>query len=85
MTADEIRNTTIDVVVEMLNLHKNRVTSEAHLINDLGMDSLDSVEMIMELEDRFDIAIKDDEAEKIVTVQGLTEFMVKTVAEFHGE
>jgi acyl carrier protein len=51
-----------------LGVEESQVTPEASFTNDLGADSLDTVELIMELEKEFDLSIPDDEAEKIVTV-----------------
>lgn len=58
----------IDIVAEQLGVDKEKVTPETHFINDLGADSLDTVELVMELEEEFDINIPDDSAEKIETV-----------------
>lgn len=55
-------------IAEKLGVDKNEVTPEASFTNDLGADSLDTVELIMELEKEFDIAIPDEQAEKIQTV-----------------
>ncbi len=56
------------IIVEKLNIDENEVTPEASFTNDLGADSLDTVELIMEFEKEFNIAIPDEEAEKIGTV-----------------
>ena len=56
------------IIVDKLGVDENEVTPEASFTNDLGADSLDTVELIMELEKEFDIAIPDDQAEKISTV-----------------
>jgi len=56
------------IIVDKLGVDENEVTSEASFTNDLGADSLDTVELIMEFEKEFNIAIPDDEAEKIATV-----------------
>ena len=58
----------IDIVAEQLGVDKEKVKTETHFINDLGADSLDTVELVMELEEEFDINIPDDAAEKIETV-----------------
>jgi acyl carrier protein len=58
----------IDIVAEQLGVDKEKVKPETHFINDLGADSLDTVELVMELEEEFDINIPDDAAEKIETV-----------------
>ncbi|MBC8316192.1 MAG: acyl carrier protein [Bacteroidetes bacterium] len=56
------------IIVDKLGVDESEVTSEASFTNDLGADSLDTVELIMEFEKEFDIAIPDDQAEKISTV-----------------
>jgi acyl carrier protein len=56
------------IIVDKLGVDENEVTPEASFTNDLGADSLDTVELIMEFEKEFDIAIPDDQAEKISTV-----------------
>lgn len=56
------------IIVDKLGVDENEVTPEASFTNDLGADSLDTVELIMEFEKEFNIAIPDEEAEKISTV-----------------
>ena len=56
------------IIVEKLGVDESEVTAEASFTNDLGADSLDTVELIMEFEKEFNIAIPDDQAEKIATV-----------------
>ncbi|PCJ00854.1 MAG: acyl carrier protein [Flavobacteriales bacterium] len=56
------------IIVDKLGVDENEVTMEASFTNDLGADSLDTVELIMEFEKEFNIAIPDDQAEKIGTV-----------------
>lgn len=58
----------IKVVVEQLGLEPEKVTKESHFINDLGADSLDTVELLMAFEDEFGLDIPDEQAEKIQTV-----------------
>ena len=57
-----------NIIVDKLGVDENEVTPEASFTNDLGADSLDTVELIMEFEKEFNIAIPDDQAEKISTV-----------------
>ena len=57
-----------DAIVEKLGVEESKVTPTASFINDLGADSLDTVELIMELENRFNIQIPDEDQEKIQTV-----------------
>lgn len=56
------------IIVDKLGVNESEVTNEAGFTNDLGADSLDTVELIMEFEKEFNIAIPDDQAEKIATV-----------------
>jgi acyl carrier protein len=58
----------IDIVGDQLGVSKDQITRETSFVNDLGADSLDTVELVMELEEEFDIHIPDDVAEKIQTV-----------------
>ena len=64
----EIANKVKAIIVDKLGVEESEVTHEASFTNDLGADSLDTVELIMEFEKEFDISIPDDQAEKIQTV-----------------
>lgn len=66
----------IDIVAEQLGVDKEKVKPETHFINDLGADSLDTVELVMEFEDEFDMSIPDEEAEKIQTVGAAIDYIV---------
>ncbi len=63
------------IIVDKLGVDENEVTMEASFTNDLGADSLDTVELIMEFEKEFNIAIPDDQAEKIGTVGQAVEYI----------
>ncbi|PAF49088.1 acyl carrier protein [Helicobacter sp. 12S02232-10] len=63
------------VVVEQLNVDANQVKLEAEFVKDLGADSLDVVELVMALEEKFGIEIPDEQAEKIVTVGDVVKFI----------
>lgn len=65
----------IDIVAEQLGVDKEKITPETSFVNDLGADSLDTVELVMELEEEFDINIPDDAAEKIQTVGQAIKFI----------
>ena len=65
----------IDIIIDKLGVEKNKVTSEANFINDLGADSLDQVELIMQLEEEFDLEISDEEAESLTTVSQVLNFL----------
>ena len=63
------------IVVEQLGVGEDQVTPDASFVDDLGADSLDTVELVMALEEEFDTEIPDDEAEKITTVKQAIEFI----------
>ncbi|MBK8562162.1 MAG: acyl carrier protein [Saprospiraceae bacterium] len=67
------------LIVEKLGVEENEVVPEASFTNDLGADSLDTVELIMELEKEFDISIPDEQAEKIQTVGQAIEYIDKSL------
>ncbi len=65
----------IDIVADQLGVDKEKISHETSFVNDLGADSLDTVELVMELEEEFDITIPDDAAEKIQTVGQAIDFI----------
>ncbi|MDG1147198.1 MAG: acyl carrier protein [Crocinitomicaceae bacterium] len=64
----DVKSKVISIIVDKLGVEENEVATEASFTNDLGADSLDTVELIMEFEKEFNIAIPDDQAENIQTV-----------------
>ena len=62
------RDRVVEIVCEQMGASKDKVTESTSFINDLGADSLDTVELVMEFEDEFDLNIPDEDAEKIQTV-----------------
>jgi acyl carrier protein len=64
----DVRNKVVSIIVDKLGVEESEVTNEASFTNDLGADSLDTVELIMEFEKEFNLSIPDEEAEKIETV-----------------
>ncbi len=68
------------IIVDKLGVEESEVTHEASFTNDLGADSLDTVELIMELEKEFNISIPDDHAENIATVGGAIEYIEKNAS-----
>ena len=64
----EVQKKVVGIIVDKLGVEESEVTNEASFTNDLGADSLDTVELIMEFEKEFNIAIPDDQAENIQTV-----------------
>ena len=63
------------IVAEQLGSGEDEITNESSFIDDLGADSLDTVELVMALEEEFDIEIPDDDAEKIATVQAAIDYV----------
>ena len=80
MSSEEIFDKIKEIIVEQLGVAENSVTEEASFIDDLGADSLDIVELIMALEEEFDIEIPDSDAEKVVTVGDVVEYIKDHVA-----
>jgi acyl carrier protein len=70
-----------DIIVEQLGVDASQVTAAASFVDDLGADSLDTVELVMALEEKFEIEIPDDEAEKITTVGEAIEYLKKNAKE----
>lgn len=73
-----VQERVIEIVSEQLGVDKEKVTAETSFVNDLGADSLDTVELVMELEEEFDINIPDDAAEKIQTVGQAVQYIEST-------
>jgi acyl carrier protein len=65
----------INIIVEQLDVTREECVLEASFIDDLGADSLDIVELLMEMEEAFDIEIADEELEKIATIQDVVDFL----------
>ena len=72
-TYDKIK----EVIIDKLGVEESAITKEAHFVDDLGADSLDTVELIMEFEEEFGIEIPDEDAEKITTVANALEYIEK--------
>ncbi|MEY2336087.1 acyl carrier protein [Acidithiobacillus ferrianus] len=72
---DNVAERVKKVVVEQLGVNEDEVTNEASFVDDLGADSLDTVELVMALEEEFDCEIPDEEAEKIATVQQAIDYV----------
>lgn len=73
--AQEIEPRVKEIIVEQLSVDPEQVTLQASFVNDLGADSLDTVELVMALEEEFDLEIPDEEAEKIGTVGQAVEYI----------
>ncbi|MDH5327370.1 MAG: acyl carrier protein [Gammaproteobacteria bacterium] len=68
------------IVVEQLGVKEEEVTNESSFVDDLGADSLDTVELVMALEEEFETEIPDEDAEKITTVQQATDYINKNLS-----
>jgi len=71
-----IKDKVVDIISEQMGVDKAEVSRETSFINDLNADSLDTVELVMEFEDEFDMSIPDEEAEKIQTVGAAIDYIV---------
>ena len=71
-----IESKVIDIINEQMGTDKSEITRETSFINDLNADSLDTVELVMEFEDEFDMSIPDEEAEKIQTVGAAIDYII---------
>ena len=80
MSSEEVLEKVKGIIVEQLGVSESAVTMEASFIDDLGADSLDIVELIMALEEEFDTEIPDADAEKIVTVGDVVDYIKDHVA-----
>lgn len=76
-----IEEKVIDIISEQMGTDKSEITRETSFVNDLNADSLDTVELVMEFEDEFDMSIPDEEAEKIQTVGAAIDYVAKVVRE----
>ena len=65
----------IEIIIDQLGVDEKQVNPEASFIDDLGADSLDTVELVMALEEEFDVEIPDEDAEKIATVQNAVDYI----------
>jgi len=72
-----IEDKMIDIIVEQLSVDREKVVPGASFVDDLGADSLDLVELIMAMEEEFDVEIPDEESEKIRTVQDAIDYINK--------
>ena len=79
MSSEEIFEKVKNIIVDLLQVSEESVTLDAHFIDDLGADSLDIVELVMALEEEFDIEIPDSDAEKVVTVGDVVDYIKENV------
>ena len=71
----EVLNKVVDIVCDQLSVDKDEVNPESSFVEDLGADSLDTVELVMAFEEEFEVEIPDDEAERITTIQSAVEWI----------
>jgi acyl carrier protein len=79
MTEEEIVKKIVEVTCERLGVSEEEVKPESSFVEDLGADSLDRVELVMALEDEFDIEIPDDDAEKLVKVKDAIDYVTSKI------
>lgn len=79
MGTEEVFEKVKNVIVDQLGVAEEAVTNEATFLDDLGADSLDIVELIMALEEEFDIEIPDEEVEKAITVKDVVDYIVEQI------
>lgn len=75
----EIEDKIIEIVCKQLGVSREKVSSSTSFVNDLGADSLDTVELIMEMEEAFGISIPDEQAEKIQTIADAVKYIAENV------
>jgi acyl carrier protein len=76
-STEEVQNKIFDIVAKQLNIERGKIKPESSFVNDLGADSLDTVELVMEIEEAFSISIPDEDAQKIQLVKDATDYVVK--------
>lgn len=79
--ASSVENRVKEIIAEQLGVDGKEVTPGASFIDDLGADSLDTVELVMALEEEFDIEISDEDAEKIITVRDAVNYITENAKE----
>lgn len=79
MSVQEIEGKIFDIVAKQLNIERGNIKRESSFVNDLGADSLDTVELVMEIEEAFSISIPDEDAQKMQSVGDAIEYIEKRV------
>ncbi|MCK8600418.1 acyl carrier protein [Desulfoferrobacter suflitae] len=77
MDKNEMKSKIIEIIANQLGVEKDIITPEANVVDDLGADSLDVVELVMALEEAFDMEIPDEDAENIRTVKDIFDYLEK--------
>lgn len=70
-----------DIIVDKLGVSADKVKADSHFIDDLGADSLDTVELVMAFEEEFNVEIPDDDAQEITTVKSAVDYLSKKIAD----
>lgn len=73
----QLENKILNIIAEQLGVSQEEILKDASLVDDMGADSLDIVELVMAMEEEFDMEIPDEDAEKIVTVQDIIDYVKK--------
>ena len=81
LSSAEIQEKVVKIVSEQMGVEKGELTMETSFVNDLNADSLDTVELVMEFEDEFELSIPDEEAEKIQTIGQAVAYIAKAQTE----
>ena len=76
---DDLKKKVTDIIVKKLGVEESQITDDANFTKDLGADSLDTVELIMEFEKEFNITIEDSDAEKIQTVGNVVAYLTEKI------
>lgn len=79
LAKDDIKKRVIDIVVKQLGVNPEEVKPDSSFVDDLGADSLDTVELVMALEEAFSAEISDEDAAKITTVQGAIDYIEQKI------
>jgi len=77
---EDVAKTIRALLVEKLGIVYTQITPEANFIKDLGVDSLDHAELVMEMEQKFDIKIPDEDAEKLITIQDVIDYVSSKIS-----
>lgn len=77
MDVNAMHSKVVDIIANQLGVEKDIINAQAHVVDDLGADSLDVVELVMALEEAFDLEIPDEDAEKIRTVKDIFDYLGK--------
>jgi len=80
MDKSQVRSKVVDIIANQLGVEKDLITAEANVVDDLGADSLDVVELVMALEEAFDLEIPDEDAENIRTVKDIFDYLEKAAS-----